>query len=281
MTYVFRFNINNMTTNIYILKLENYKYYVGKTDNVGDMYKNHLNGIVRIWTKINKPISIIRTINKTSPFDEDKYVKEYMVKYGIENVRGGSYNQIKLNEENIRFLEKKLNIRYDDKYYECNIISIDNYINYFKECSIDILNKEITYLYELYGNITILNDSLNGRKELLVEFDEITDYNIKEHYVSIEKYHNKYCIDKNNFRNSINDITIKYYECLFEYNDSVIRIATILNNKERRIIGKEKDKNTESMECEKYNTNVDNIDLDLLKCKLKEIMKFKYLLINK
>jgi len=122
---------------------------------------------------------------------------------------------------------------------------------------------------------------LNNRKELLVELDEITDDNIKEHSVSIEKYHNKYCIDKSNFRNSIDDITIKYYECLFEYNDNVIRITTILNNKNIRIIGKEKDKNAERMECEKYNTTVDNIDLDLLKCKLKEIMKFKSLLINK
>jgi hypothetical protein len=204
-----------------------------------------------------------------------------MVKYGIENVRGGSYNQIKLNEENIRFLEKKLNIRYDDKYYECNIISIDNYINYFKECSIEILNKEIKYLYESYGNITILNDSLNNRKELLIELDEITDDNIKDYSANITKYHNKFCIDKNDFRYSINDITIKYYECLFEYNDTVKRITTIFNNKDIRIIGKEKDKIAESMECEKYNTTVDNIDLDLLKRKLKEIMKFKYLLINK
>jgi len=269
-----------MTTNIYILKLENNKYYIGKTNNVGEMYKNHSKGIVRIWTKINKPISIIRTINNTSPFDEDKYVKEYMNIHGIENVRGGSYNQLKLSEENIRFLEKKLNIKYVYK-LRYNIISIDNYINYFKECSIEILNKEITYLYESYGNITILNDSLNNRKELLIEFDEITDDNIKDYSANIIKYHNKFCIDKNNFRYSMNDITIKYYECLFEYNDTVIRLATIFNNKEKRIIGKEEDKIAETMECEKYNTNVDNIDLDLLKCKLKEIMKFKYLLINK
>jgi len=269
-----------MTTNIYILKLENNKYYVGKTNNVGEMYKNHSKGIVRIWTKINKPISIIRTINNTSPFDEDKYVKEYMKIYGIENVRGGSYNQIKLNEENIRLLEKKLNIKYDYK-YRYNIISIDNYINYFKECSIEILNKEITYLYELYGNIAILNDSLNNRKELLIELDEITDDNIKDYSENITKYHNKFCIDKSNFRYSINDITIKYYECLFEYNDTVKRITVIFNNKDIRIIGKENDKNDENMECEKYNTAIDNIDLEILKCKLKEIMKFKNLLINK
>ena len=269
-----------MTTNIYILKLENNKYYIGKTNNVGEMYKNHSKGIVRIWTKQNKPISIIRTINNTSPFDEDKYVKEYMTYYGIENVRGGSYNQIKLSEENIRFLEKKLNIKYDYK-YRYNIISIYNYINYFKECSIEILNKEITYLYELYGNITILNDSLNNRKELLVELDEITDDNIKDYSANITKYHNKFCIDKNNFRYSINDITIKYYECLFEYNDTVKRITTIFNNKDIRIIGIGNKIMTDTMECEKYNTAIDNIDLEILKCKLKEIMKFKSLLINK
>jgi len=34
------------------------------------------------------------------------------------------------------------------------------------------------------------------------------------------------------------------------------------------------------MECEKLNTNLDNIDLELIKRKLKAIMKLKYLLIK-
>jgi hypothetical protein len=139
-----------MTTNIYILELENNKYYIGKSTDVEVKYKFHLNGTATYWTNINKPISIIRTINDISPFELDKYVKEYMVKYGIANVRGGSYYQLKLNDDIIRKLENELNTCYDlcykcSKSYhfvtECNFIPLDDYIDYFNRCSIKKLEK--------------------------------------------------------------------------------------------------------------------------------------------
>ena len=78
-----------MTTTIYILQLNNDKYYVGKTNKLlNDRYKEHLDGIGSFWTKKYKPLSIIKQIENSSPFDEDRYVKEYMSIYGIENVRG-------------------------------------------------------------------------------------------------------------------------------------------------------------------------------------------------
>ena len=49
-----------MTTTIYILKLNNNKYYVGKTNRtVNDRYQEHLDGNGSIWTKKYKPQSII------------------------------------------------------------------------------------------------------------------------------------------------------------------------------------------------------------------------------
>jgi hypothetical protein len=93
---------------IYILKLKNNKYYIGKTFNVDNRYEQHLNGIGSSWTKKYKPLSILKKILSTSPFDEDKYVKEYMSKYGIDNVRGGSYTSIELDEISLLTLQKEL-----------------------------------------------------------------------------------------------------------------------------------------------------------------------------
>jgi predicted GIY-YIG superfamily endonuclease len=79
------------TTNIYILKLEKGKYYIGKTHNVDKRFQQHLNGDGSFWTTKYKPLSVEDVIHNVSSFDEDKYVKQYMAKYGIDNVRGGSY----------------------------------------------------------------------------------------------------------------------------------------------------------------------------------------------
>jgi predicted GIY-YIG superfamily endonuclease len=98
-----------MDTTIYVLKLEGGRFYVGKTDNIDKRYQQHVKGYGSAWTKKYKPISIDRTIQNASSFDEDKHTKEYMSKYGIDNVRGGSYVQIKLTEEQKSAL--KLEIR--------------------------------------------------------------------------------------------------------------------------------------------------------------------------
>jgi len=80
-----------MTTNIYILKLENNKYYVGKSNYLDTRAAAHINGSASSWTKKYKPISVEQIISNASPYDEDKYTIEYMDKYGIDNVRGGIY----------------------------------------------------------------------------------------------------------------------------------------------------------------------------------------------
>jgi predicted GIY-YIG superfamily endonuclease len=87
-----------MSTNIYIIKLQGGKYYIGKTSNPVKRYQEHLEGRGSAWTKKYKPISVERVIKNASPFDEDKYTKEYMAKYGIDKVRGGSYVEVELSE---------------------------------------------------------------------------------------------------------------------------------------------------------------------------------------
>ena len=95
-------------TNIYILRLVGGKYYVGKSTNVINRYQQHLNGSGSAWTKKYKPISLVKMIGNVSPFEEDKITKEYMSKYGINNVRGGSYVEVELSEFHIAALKMEI-----------------------------------------------------------------------------------------------------------------------------------------------------------------------------
>jgi hypothetical protein len=90
---------------IYILKLEQNKYYIGKTSNPYYRIENHTNGSGSAWTKKYKPINVENIIPNCDHYDEDKYVIQYMDKYGISNVRGGTFSQIVLPETTIEFIK--------------------------------------------------------------------------------------------------------------------------------------------------------------------------------
>lgn len=97
-----------MTTNVYVLKLQGGHYYVGKSSDVQNRFKEHKNGNGSAWTRKYKPISILRIIPGVSAFEEDKVTKEFMSKYGIDKVRGGTYVQINLDDSQRDSLEKEL-----------------------------------------------------------------------------------------------------------------------------------------------------------------------------
>jgi predicted GIY-YIG superfamily endonuclease len=100
--------IRMATTNIYVLRLVGGRYYVGKTENITKRYKEHINGRGSAWTRKYSPVSLEKTIKGASPFEEDKVTKEYMVKYGIDKVRGGSYVEIELSEFHIAALKMEI-----------------------------------------------------------------------------------------------------------------------------------------------------------------------------
>ena len=96
------------TVSIYILKLSNNKFYVGKTHNIFIRYKQHLNGNGSFWTKKYKPAYIDKLMEECDDYDEDKMVKIYMNKYGIDNVRGGSYIQEYISNNAKKFIINEL-----------------------------------------------------------------------------------------------------------------------------------------------------------------------------
>lgn len=93
---------------LYILKLSDNKYYIGKTNDVPQRVQQHFLGKGSKWTSQHKPIKLERTIENIDEFDEDKWVKIYMKKHGIDNVRGGTYSSIDLHFTIKHFLQTEL-----------------------------------------------------------------------------------------------------------------------------------------------------------------------------
>jgi predicted GIY-YIG superfamily endonuclease len=94
---------------IYILKLVKGKYYIGKSLNPENRISNHFELKGSSWTKKYPPIKTLRIIRSRCDYDEDKYTQKYMKRYGINNVRGGSFCSVVLRKETINVI--KLMIR--------------------------------------------------------------------------------------------------------------------------------------------------------------------------
>lgn len=96
-------------TNIYILELQGGRYYVGKTTRWEKRWQKHCNGTATEWTRIYPPVQRVAYYENVSHFDEDKYVKEYMARYGIDNVRGGTYAHPILTEDEHKAIQNEIN----------------------------------------------------------------------------------------------------------------------------------------------------------------------------
>jgi predicted GIY-YIG superfamily endonuclease len=103
---------------LYVLQLEDNKWYVGKSADVAKRFEQHKKGSGSAWTKEYAPIRIAETRKITSPFDETNVTKEYMNKYGIDNVRGGAYTAVTLPDEQETLIRHELRAS-SDTCYKC------------------------------------------------------------------------------------------------------------------------------------------------------------------
>jgi len=91
---------------VYVLGLENNKFYVGKTTDVERRFSSHVQGNVRSahWTRKHKPKCVIETFENADGLEEDRVTLMYMIRYGIDHVRGGPYVSCKLPESTRRHI---------------------------------------------------------------------------------------------------------------------------------------------------------------------------------
>jgi predicted GIY-YIG superfamily endonuclease len=127
----------NHQPTLYALKLCNEKYYVGVTSHLQRRYEQHLKGQGPTWTRLYPPIGFERlTIrNSDNPFEEDTMTKELMLKYGIDNVRGGSYSNSKLSDAQLEILNTEIRTA-TGACYHCS--STDHYANHCPNCSSEV-----------------------------------------------------------------------------------------------------------------------------------------------
>lgn len=83
---------------IYVLKLTEGKYYVGKShQHITLRLDEHMSGVGgNTWTQTFTPLEVA-DIKVGDDYDEDKYVFKFMEQHGIGNVRGGSYSNVTLS----------------------------------------------------------------------------------------------------------------------------------------------------------------------------------------
>ena len=105
---------------IYILKLQKGKWYVGKTSDIMKRYQQHIDGRGSAWTSKYPPVSLVESKPVGSLHDENNLTKDYMKKYGVENVRGGSYTQITLDDSVISVLNNEF-LGNTDKCFKCGL----------------------------------------------------------------------------------------------------------------------------------------------------------------
>jgi predicted GIY-YIG superfamily endonuclease len=141
---------------VYVLECQDGKYYVGRTKNYSARISNHFSHRGSAWTKLYKPIRVLKIYKKCDSYDEDKYTKMYMAKYGIDNVRGGAYSQIEMQQQTKKHIEKEI-WNAEDRCFLCG--EVGHFVNDCKKddaiCKIST-NKKFSKLFLIIPIIFII-----------------------------------------------------------------------------------------------------------------------------
>jgi len=93
---------------LYVLELEDHKYYVGVTSNMKLRYINHKRGAGANYTKIHKPLRIYdetylgdMTYDQAQIYENARTI-EIISRIGIDKVRGGKYFQANIKNKTLR-----------------------------------------------------------------------------------------------------------------------------------------------------------------------------------
>jgi predicted GIY-YIG superfamily endonuclease len=174
--------------NVYVLKCSYNKYYVGKTTlDPNTKFLQHLSSNNTCqFTNEYSPLAIIHTQQTINPLDEDSITKKYMMEFGIDNVRGGSYINSVLEDWQIKSLENEFlfasesttKTKAQDKVVNETAIYLDSVD------TLDKVNTKIKEMKKVYEQILILNEQI----KLTSEFNLDICKDIQEDLIRKEKF---------------------------------------------------------------------------------------------
>jgi GAG-polyprotein viral zinc-finger/GIY-YIG catalytic domain len=97
-------------TNVYVLKLKHGKYYVGTADDVDRRFAQHCagDGTGSEWTRRHEPIEIVHQ-QRGNRFFENMLVLQWMNRFGLDNVRGGTFSSVVLQQAQRDEITRQLN----------------------------------------------------------------------------------------------------------------------------------------------------------------------------
>lgn len=173
---------------IYVLRCEEEKYYVGKSTNINKRLKQHFKQKKgSCWTRLYKPLQIYEIRRKCDEFDEEKITLQYMKKFGINNVRGGSYTRLQLTKYEINHLVRLIRSS-EDRCFVCG--SRDHFAKqceklFCKKCKKNGHSYRDCRFYDLENMDDILTDK--EIEEFIVDSDTDKIYNIVKPKFSIIK----------------------------------------------------------------------------------------------
>lgn len=88
---------------VYVLKCEDDCYYVGQTQReYYEEVERHFKGEQMGWTKIHRPIKIDLLRFYCDENDVELYTRTYMLRYGVDKVRGGSHSNCVLTRQQVK-----------------------------------------------------------------------------------------------------------------------------------------------------------------------------------
>jgi len=218
--------LNLLITSIYVLLLNENKYFISKLDNeqVKMLSQNTYTNLSQIFDSglewLNKyPLIDIMNIVGSENVDVDTVVKYHMSTYGINNVRGGNYHKMILDDDILDELNKDLGKNSNNNFIDNfdTINDIDEQIE--KLNKINEESKQLANKYEPLINLTfcfdkqltifcyyekensihfnIIKDDINDLiKEIKIKYNKETSkeyifYLIKKIYLELNTIDNK------------------------------------------------------------------------------------------